>query len=745
MAFISLDNSDNFRIGTSDADRILGNGGNDTLFGIGGQDMLEGGRGKDSLSGGSGKDFLVGGGGNDTLNGGAGFDTAIINPIQSAIVSDTRIIGQGRDSISSIELISVNGNVKDQLFNAHNFSGRVFLSGGDGSDTLIGGKNDDTLLGGGEERNRLDGGNGNDSLEGGSSHDKLDGGKGNDTLDGGSGYDKAYIDATGNVEITNSQITGQGTDSITSIEGVYVTGGANNQRLDAQFFSGRVSLNALGGNDTLLGASGPDTLMGGAGDDSLYGFSGDDSLMGGSGNDFLSGGDGDDSLNGGDGTDRAYVRASGNVFVNNTQLSGDDTISLSSIERVVASAYGSSSNQYMAATEFDGSVKFSGYGGNDSLYGTKSGDDILQGGSGDDYLRGYGGDDNLYGEEGFDTAQFNSAGDIRATNNRVTGQGTDFINSIEQLNLRGNKNDQRIDAEDFSGQSSLFGLGGKDTLLAGANNDTLDGGAQADLLWGGAGDDDINGGAGFDTAAFDANISFTLTNSTATGQGTDSITNIELVHVDGLNQSDDIDATAFSKRTILQGGSGNDSLKGGSNRDELFGESDRDLLEGNAGNDLLRGGAGKDVLKGGDGNDTLIGGTGNDVLLGGLGQDVLTSGTVNDRDTFVYNNIVQGRDLITDFDRVGSTKDKFRISASGFAATGGASDLTAGKLPNSKIVGINGNLGSSAGFRYKQANGKLFFDSDGGDKFSGLSLLATVENGGSAVGLNAIRNSILVV
>ncbi|MEO0941762.1 MAG: hypothetical protein AAFY30_09395, partial [Cyanobacteria bacterium J06642_12] len=122
----------------------------------------------------------------------------------------------------------------------------------------------------------------------------------------------------------------------------------------------------------------------------------------------------------------------------------------------------------------------------------------------------------------------------------------------------------------------------------------------------------------------------------------------------------------------------------------------------------------------------------------------LTSGNKSDRDTFVYGNIVQGGDLITDFDRTGPTKDKFRIAASGFAATGGASALTAGKLPNSKVVGINGNLGSSAGFRYNQANGKLFFDSDGSNRLSGLALLATVRDGGSAVSLSAIQNSIFV-
>ena len=54
------------------------------------------------------------------------------------------------------------------------------------------------------------------------------------------------------------------------------------------------TVNALDGNDVLIGSDQADTLMGGAGNDNLMGNDGDDTLIGGAGNDILTGGDGAD-------------------------------------------------------------------------------------------------------------------------------------------------------------------------------------------------------------------------------------------------------------------------------------------------------------------------------------------------------------------------------------------------------------------------------------------------------------------
>ena len=81
--------------------------------------------------------------------------------------------------------------------------------------------------------------------------------------------------------------------------------------------------------------------------------------------------------------------------------------------------------------------------------------------------------------------------------------------------------------------------------------------------------------------------------------------------------------TEWSIRTgsILDGGSGNDTLTGAAGRDVLYGNDGVDILNGNDGADTLYGGAGNDTLNGGAGADTLIGGAGADTLVGSVGDD----------------------------------------------------------------------------------------------------------------------------
>jgi predicted extracellular nuclease len=69
---------------------------------------------------------------------------------------------------------------------------------------------------------------------------------------------------------------------------------------------------------------------------------------------------------------------------------------------------------------------------------------------------------------------------------------------------------------------------------------------------------------------------------------------------------------------------------------------------GTAGNNSLTGGITDDLLQGGAGRDTLIGGAGNDVLVGGVDADLLTGGAGRDR--FVYTNLNERSDRITDFE-----------------------------------------------------------------------------------------------
>ena len=154
--------------------------------------------------------------------------------------------------------------------------------------------------------------------------------------------------------------------------------------------------------------------------------------------------------------------------------------------------------------------------------------------------------------------------------------------------------------------STLWGLGGDDTLVGGAGNDTLEGGAGADEVDGGKSGDDDAMNTEMNTLSYagsDAGVTVNLARSTASGghaQG-DEIETYEYLDDMGTADDDDddeeIDVATFVNVT---GSAHNDSLSG-----DRFGNH----LVGGAGDDSLRGGAGGDILSGGPGADRMDGGS----------------------------------------------------------------------------------------------------------------------------------------
>ncbi|MBD2203208.1 calcium-binding protein [Calothrix sp. FACHB-1219] len=115
---------------------------------------------------------------------------------------------------------------------------------------------------------------------------------------------------------------------------------------------------------------------------------------------------------------------------------------------------------------------------------------------------------------------------------------------------------------------------------------------------------------------------------------------------------------------------------------EITGTKYADILAGGASNDILKGGAGNDELTGNAGNDNLVGGDGNDILTGGTGNDILTGGL--GADTFVFNSLSEGIDVIKDFSF--QQGDKIQVLGASFGAT------------------------STSQFSYDQTTGGLFFN-----------------------------------
>jgi hypothetical protein len=164
-------------------------------------------------------------------------------------------------AVSKVKSVVVNAGGGDDTVDLTALTVKAKVSGGAGNDSLIGGSGNDTLMG--------EAGN-----------DTLTGNAGNDSLDGGADVDQVRESANVNFALTNSRLTGRGTDTLVGIEAALLQGGSSNNRLDASKFSGAVSL---------LGGAGNDTLIGGTNDDQLYGELGSDSIDGGAGFDTVDG------------------------------------------------------------------------------------------------------------------------------------------------------------------------------------------------------------------------------------------------------------------------------------------------------------------------------------------------------------------------------------------------------------------------------------------------------------------------
>jgi len=298
-------------------DRICGGKGNDALVGAGGNDLLAGEDGKDKLAGGGGGfDFLVGGSGGDALNGGAGIDDMASyfgapGPMTVNLAAGTAT-GNGSDTLAGVE--DIDGSRFDDVITGN--AAPNFFFGEAGNDTLSGGDGD------------LDG---------------LWGGDGNDSLDGGLGQDFAsfsFSAAGVTVNLTTGTATGEGTDTLASIEDVEGSRHDDSLTGDAGpnvFFStpGNDSIDGSTGTDTasyefsqspitaslttgtatgegtdtmtgmenLDGSRFTDNLTGDAGPNVLHGLASNDTLSGSDGDDTLTGDEGTDTLDGGNGTD----------------------------------------------------------------------------------------------------------------------------------------------------------------------------------------------------------------------------------------------------------------------------------------------------------------------------------------------------------------------------------------------------------------------------------------------------------
>lgn len=635
-----------------------GGSGQDTLVGGSLADFLSGDNGDDSLVAGSGDDALAGGAGNDYLDGGLGSDRIEQQVDANQTLQDTLVTGLGTDTLASIETALLVGGAGENAIDASAFTV--------GSVTLLGSA-------------------GNDTLRGGSGNDELRGEDGSDSLDGGAGADRVVQEVDADQVLANATLTGQGSDSLTSIEAATLIGGAAANVLDAAgFTTGSLVLDGRDGDDVLLGGAPADTLLGGGGNDTLEGGAGDDSIAGGAGDDTYRFVDGDATDLGDDVVDESSDEEGGIDLLDFADFGTAITIDLGAgsqqtvhgnlsltllasdaLENVVGSAYGDSitgnslNNTLVGGAGNDtldgaaGSDYFDGGQGNDSLSGGDD-DDTLIGGAGDDTLAGDGGDDAYW--YGRLDAEDLGADSITESGGADAGDALDFRYFNEGVALDLSSTSQQAihadllltllsatgievvfgsafaDAIDGNSRDNLLIGGGEaDTIDGGAGNDAIYGGEGDDSLGGAAGNDTINGGAdndavdgGDDTDVVEQIVDHdqTLADSVLIGHGVDTLGNIEQARLIGGASQNLLYAGLFTLGPVYLDGKGHG--------DTLYGTAANDTLIGGSGNDTFVAGNGDDSLLGGDGDDILQGDGGSDTLDGGLGQDLLGGGDGND-------------------------------------------------------------------------------------------------------------------
>ena len=624
--------------GTPMADKLIGTGDSESIAGLGGDDTIYGGGGDDSLSGGEGNDLLMGGPGEDTLKGGMGEDTITYKYSPAGVTinlnSGTANGGDADGDILGEMLENVVGSAHDDTItgtddvNVGNklwgLAGNDTLSGREGGDELYGGAGDDTLDGGDED----------DILEGGSGADELTGGLGDDTA--------SYAGSTMGVTVRLHSSQAMGGDAKGDTWGDVVTVPYTVPAEDpedpsvemeetvpdivhltgshmADILAGDSRDNIIkgnGGDDKIYGGpgGGDDTLYGGPGDDMVFGGRGDDILLsGGKGNDMLNGGPGADNFDGGPGNDMIYADLDDVDIDGGENPTGPGDMDTLSFERLVDMAVGEDGDAFTLGTDAVGIERVIGTDEDDFITGADDAPEEIEGGDGGDTLIGGDGDGDTVSYEGSDRRVRVDLGNGTAEADGSSNSGGhatgDTISEFE--NIKGSAHGDVLTALDGAADatgSTLWGLGGDDSLVGGLGNDTIEGGAGADEMDGGiqarTNDDDANTQENtLSYAGSDAGVTVNLVTSTTSGghaEG-DEIETYELTLMADTDDEDEIDVATFVNVT------------GSMHNDNLTGDGFANHLAGGGGDDSLRGGDGADILAGGPGADRIDGGKSNAV------------------------------------------------------------------------------------------------------------------------------------
>jgi Ca2+-binding RTX toxin-like protein len=364
-----------------------------------------------------------------------------------------------------------------------------------------------------------------------------------------------------------------------------------------------LTVDAGGGNDTIISQFSSVSLFGGAGDDRVVSGPAADTFDGGAGNDTID-----------------YSAGTVGQWVDLRINAGSGGDSLVNVESILGSAF------------------------NDSLTGG-DGANTLDGGAGDDLLDGAG---------GIDTVSYASASAgvtvslaLQGAAQATGGAGLDTLKGFE--NLTGSAFNDQLNGD--GGANVIVGGLGNDTIEGGLGNDTLDGGGGVDMLsyyhaTAGVTVDltlttaQNTGAAGIDTLSHFQDLHGSLFNDTLrAGAGAHTVASYagaDLIYIDnGAAGSYDggagIDTLSFAKATsAVKASLATTAVQATGIGSMSF--ANFEAVVGTAYADSLTGSGLANTLTGGGGADTLVGGAGGDVFRYLLASDstVAASDLIND-------------------------------------------------------------------------------------------------------------------
>ena len=130
----------------------------------------------------------------------------------------------------------------------------------------------------------------------------------------------------------------------------------------------------------------------------------------------------------------------------------------------------------------------------------------------------------------------------------------------------------------------------------------------------------------------------------------------------------------------------------------MKGTDDNDIITGTSAADQIRGRNGDDAIDGGAGNDRIEGNEGNDRIAGGVGADVIKGSAGHD--TFVFRDIAEAGDTITDFKRfdfldlsaMHVTTDHVHLSQAGLSVHVHVDDVLLATLTGAKLAEVSAHL-----------------------------------------------------